>query len=85
MYTDGIKFAGERTGEPMDICTLLESTLEEEEPTAQEIADKILNSAIRIDDNRPNDDMTVVVLRSTHSDTDQIRRMTVRLPVGNLP
>ena len=85
MYTDGIKFAGERTGEPMDICTLLESTLEEEEPPAQEIADKILNSAIRIDDNRPNDDMTVVVLRSTHSDTDQIRRMTVRLPVGNLP
>ena len=85
MYTDGIKFAGDRTGQPLDICTLLESMLEDEEPSAQEIADKVLNQAIRLDDNRPNDDMTVVVLRSSPFNTDQIRRMTVRLPVANLP
>ena len=85
MYTDGIKFAGDRTGQPLDICTLLESMLEEEEPTAQEIADNILNQAIRLDNNRPNDDMTVVALRSIPSELDQIRRMTVRLPVANLP
>ena len=81
MYTDGIKFAGERTGQPLDICALLESMLEDEEPTAQEIADSILNQAIRLDNNRPNDDMTVVALRSTAAEADQIRRMMVRLPI----
>lgn len=84
MYTDGIKFAGERTGQPLDICALLESMLEDEEPTAQEIADGILNQAIRLDNNRPNDDMTVVALRSIPAEVDQIRRMTVRLPVQDI-
>jgi len=82
MYTDGIKFAGERSGQPLDICILLEAMLEEEDPTAQEIADTILAQAIRVDNNRPNDDMSVVVLRSSPVESDQIRRMTVRLPIG---
>ncbi|MBP9041461.1 MAG: SpoIIE family protein phosphatase [Anaerolineaceae bacterium] len=81
LYTDGIKFAGDRTGQKLDICTILEAMLEEENPSAQEIADSILAQAIRLDNNRPNDDMSVVVLRSTPHETDQIRRMTVRLPV----
>jgi len=82
IYTDGIKFAGERTGQPLDICLLLESMLEEEDPSPQEIADNILAQAIRADNNRPNDDMSVVVLRSMSAASDQIRRMTIRLPVG---
>ncbi len=82
MYTDGIKFAGDRSGQPLDICILLEAMLEEEDPTAEEIADNILAQAIRVDNNRPNDDMSVVVLRSSPVESDQIRRMTVRLPIG---
>lgn len=82
MYTDGIRYAGDRTGQPLDICLLLESMLEDENPTSQEIADNILAQAIRLDNNRPNDDMSVVVLRSLAGDFDQIRRMSVRLPVG---
>jgi serine phosphatase RsbU (regulator of sigma subunit) len=83
IYTDGVRFAGERIGQPLDICTLLEATLEEEDPTAQEIADTVLNQAIRLDSNRPNDDMSIVVLRAVPAKSDQIRRMTVRLPVPN--
>ncbi len=83
IFTDGIKFAGDRNGQTLDICTLLEAMLEEQEPTAQEIADNILNQAIRMDDNRPNDDMSVVVLRSVSNETDNIRRMTVRLPIND--
>jgi serine phosphatase RsbU (regulator of sigma subunit) len=82
MYTDGIRYAGDRTGQPLDICLLLESMLEEENPSSQEIADNILAQAIRLDNNRPNDDMSVVVVRSIPGESDQIRRMTVRLPVG---
>lgn len=81
MYTDGIRYAGDRIGQPIDICLQLQNLLEEESPTAQEIADSILSQAIRLDNNRPNDDMSIVVLRSTPSETDLIRRMSVRLPV----
>lgn len=82
MYTDGLMHAGEQYGESLDICTLLESHLEEQEPTAQQIADAILLQALRLDQNRPNDDMSVVVLRVLPRNTDQIRRMVVRLPFG---
>jgi serine phosphatase RsbU (regulator of sigma subunit) len=83
-FTDGIRDAGDRTGERFDVCTLLEAMLDEEDPSAQQMADTILSQAIRLDSNRPNDDMSVVVMRSVSTDTDQIRRMTVRLPVPPL-
>ena len=82
MYTDGLLRAGDRYGEALDICTLLESLLEEQEPTSQDIADALLAHALRLDQNRPNDDMSVVVLRVVPRHIDEIRRMLVRLPVG---
>jgi serine phosphatase RsbU (regulator of sigma subunit) len=82
MYTDGVLFAGDRYGQGMDICTLLESLLEEENPSSQIIADALLTHAMRLDHNRPNDDMSVVVLRVLPRNADSIRRMVVRLPVG---
>jgi serine phosphatase RsbU (regulator of sigma subunit) len=81
MFTDGIRDAGDRTGQSLDLCTLMKAILEDQEPTAQEIADIILGQAIRMDNNRPNDDMSVVVLRTTSTESDQIRRMTFLLPV----
>src|SRR5574340_290775 len=39
IYTDGIKNAGDRSGQLIDICTLLEALLEDQEPTPQLIAD----------------------------------------------
>ena len=82
MYTDGLTHAGERYGEEIDICTLLESHLEDNEPSSQEIADALLANAMRLDHNRPNDDMSVVVLRVLPVNVDEVRRMVVRLPVG---
>jgi serine phosphatase RsbU (regulator of sigma subunit) len=84
LYTDGLVHAGERYGDGLDVCTLLESMLEEQDPSAQEIADTLLSQAIQLDQGRPNDDMSIVVLRVLHRDGDQIRRMNVRLPVPPL-
>jgi len=81
IYTDGIKNAGDRTGQAIDLCTLLEALLEDQQPTSQLIADTVLNQAIRLDQGRPNDDMSVVALRVEPEETDQIRRMSLRLPV----
>ncbi len=84
MFTDGIRDAGDRTGQKFDICTTIQALLEEENPTAQEMADTILGQALRLDNNRPNDDMSVVVLRTVPAESDQVRRMSVRLPVPPL-
>ncbi len=83
VYTDGLANSGGEIGQSIDVCTLLESMLEDQEPTAQEIADTILTEAVRLDNNRPNDDMSIVVLRVYPRESDQVRRMTVRLPVAN--
>lgn len=81
MYTDGIVHAGDRYGQGLDICTMLESMLEDQDPLAQEIAEYMLNQAIALDQGRPNDDMSIVVLQVLARESDQIRRMMVRLPV----
>jgi serine phosphatase RsbU (regulator of sigma subunit) len=81
LYTDGILHAGDRYGQKLDICTVLDSLLEDQNPSAQDIADTLLSHAIQMDQGRPNDDMSVVVLRVLPYESDLIRRMTVRLPV----
>jgi len=83
VYTDGITYAGSRIGQSLDVCMLLESLLEDQDPSPQDIADTLLNEAIRLDSGRPNDDMSIVVLRVSSISPGQIRRMTVRLPVAD--
>lgn len=81
MYTDGLHLAGRKSGEILDVCTLIESMIEDQEANAQSIADMILAQGVRLDQGRPNDDMSVVVLCVLAKDADLIRRMTMRLPV----
>lgn len=82
VYTDGLVHAGERVGRPMDVRTSLKAMLEEQDPTPQEIADALLNEAVRLDNNRPADDISVVVLKVMERRGDDVRRMTVRLPIS---
>ena len=80
--TDGITKAGSHIGVSIDIPTLLGSMLEEQSPSAQSLADTILTEAVRLDNNRPNDDMSLIVLRVLPYETDCIRRMTIKLPMS---
>jgi serine phosphatase RsbU (regulator of sigma subunit) len=79
-YTDGVMRAGEKYGQSLDFCSLIQAYLDEQEPSAQYIADALLSHALRLDQNRPNDDMSVVVLRVIEKSEDNIRRLSVRLP-----
>jgi serine phosphatase RsbU (regulator of sigma subunit) len=81
MYTDGITHAGKRIGQAMEPATCLRALLEDNDPTPQEIADSLLEQALRLDQGRPADDTSVVVLRVSSSEDDQIRRLSVRLPL----
>jgi serine phosphatase RsbU (regulator of sigma subunit) len=81
MFTDGLVHAGARTGQPMDVGISLKALIEEQDPPAQQIADSLLDEAMRLDDGRPVDDCSVVVLKVTQRTGDDVRRMSVRLPI----
>lgn len=83
LYTDGVMHAGERFGQSIDFCSMIQAYLEEQEPSAQYIADALLSHALRLDQNQPNDDMSVVVLRVIEKSKDNIRRLSVRLPFNH--
>lgn len=81
MYTDGLVHAGSRNGQKMDVLTCLQSLLEDESPSSQVIADDLLEHACKLDQGHPVDDISVVVMRVTSHTGDNVRRMTVRLPL----
>jgi serine phosphatase RsbU (regulator of sigma subunit) len=81
IFTNGLARAGEGLKKPLDIRTTLEALLEEECPDAQYIADSLLAQAIRLDQERPQHDMSVVVMRVMPNKGDITRRMLVRLPI----
>jgi serine phosphatase RsbU (regulator of sigma subunit) len=81
IFTDGISHAGERRGNPMNVSEVMRSVLEDQDPTPQLLADTLLAHAVRLDENRPADDISVLVLKVTSRTGDNVRRMTVRLPI----
>ncbi len=84
IYTDGLVHAGKRRGLPMDVGATLHSVLEDQDPSPQMLADTLLAQAVSLDENRPADDISVLVLKVAARTGDNVRRMTVRLPIeGN--
>jgi len=81
IYTDGLMHAGKRRGTPMDVGTTLRGLIEENDPSPQVVADALLAQALHLDDNRPVDDISVVVLQVLNRHGDNVRRMSVRLPI----
>lgn len=81
VYTDGLTHAGKRRGMPMDIGATLRSVLEDQDPSPQLLADTLLAQAVSLDESRPADDISVLVLKVTARTGDNVRRMTVRLPI----
>lgn len=83
IYTDGLIHAGKRRGLPMDVGATISAILEDQDPSPQELADSLLAQAVSLDENRPADDISVLVLKVTSLRGDNVRRMSVRLPLRN--
>ncbi len=81
IYTDGLVHAGKRRGTPVNVGGILRAVLEDQDPTPQNLADTLLAQAASLDDNRPADDISVLVLKFTSRVGDAVRRMSVRLPI----
>lgn len=82
IYTDGLIHAGKRASSPIDTPDLFATLVREPSNTAEKVADQLLTAAYELDQGRPADDMSVVVLRVTPLTSEMgKRRMTVTLPL----
>lgn len=81
IYTDGLTHAGERRGNPMNVGEVIQSVLEDQDPSPQALADLLLAHAVRLDEDRPADDISVLVLKVISRVGDNVRRLAVRLPI----
>jgi serine phosphatase RsbU (regulator of sigma subunit) len=79
-FTDGLPFAGERKGTPIDVAHLFTDLVAKgEQPQA--IADGLMAEALKLEQDRPGDDISIVVIGVLPRGTDDVRRMWVRLPL----
>lgn len=79
-FTDGIPTAGERKSASINIEEAL-LQFQDDEFTAQDVANHLVETALDLDDNRPIDDISVVVIKVIADAKDLIRRMSVYLPI----
>ena len=80
-FTDGFLSAGERYGKKFDYMPLVQS-LCEQAAHAQAVADKLLAAAVQMDEQRPQDDISLLVVATRASaEGDLTRRMSVSFPI----
>ena len=78
-FSDGVWTAGEHRGGRIDVLELLQSF-----PTtlgARAYADDLLAHALQREQGRPGDDLSVIVLRINAIAHDEVRRMSMTLPI----
>lgn len=81
IFTDGIWTAGERYGKRLSIAGSINRWLAEGCTHPQDLADKLLAEAVLLDQGRPADDMTLVVLGiRPDAHHDEVRRLALSLP-----
>lgn len=82
VFTDGVWSAGSLTSAVIDLPALLTRLDPDGIVSASTIADAILTEALRLDQGRPRDDATVLVLKLVELPTvDGVRRLTMRFPI----
>jgi len=80
-FTDGLLNAGERSGKKFDITQCVSQLMSEGRPESACWADTILEQAIALDEGRPADDISVVVIAVLPYKGDGSRRLTAYMPL----
>jgi serine phosphatase RsbU (regulator of sigma subunit) len=88
VFTDGVQCAGENNGcGPIDVPAFVDELYTrciDQPDIARPIADALLAEALRRDDNRPKDDISVLVVAVARNQSDDVRRLSVSFPVPPL-
>jgi len=81
VYTDGLETVGARSGRGFDVPAAVRTLTAEDQTSAQQIADRLLEQALALDEGRPHDDISVLVLRVVDRVGDGVRRLALWLPL----
>jgi serine phosphatase RsbU (regulator of sigma subunit) len=81
VYTDGLESAGVRSNGAFDVPAAVRELTDRDTPGAQQLADSLLERALALDDGRPHDDISVLVLRILEHAGDGVRRLALRIPL----
>lgn len=81
VYTDGLIHAGDRKGRHLDLTAEIERLCALGPPDAPRWADELLSAAMDLDDGRPIDDISVLVVAVLARTGDEVRRLSIRLPL----
>ncbi len=81
VYTDGLETAGARSSYVFDIPAAVHELITEGNASTQQLADSLLERALALDEGRPHDDISVLMLRVLDRPGDGVRRLTVSLPL----
>jgi serine phosphatase RsbU (regulator of sigma subunit) len=82
VYTDGLQMAGACSTPVFDVPAAVKDLSDESDMTARQLADGLLGRALKLDDGRPGDDISVLVLRiARHPEQDDVRRLALRVPI----
>ncbi len=82
-FTDGLVYAGTRKGQDLDIPQVMDE-IWSATPSAQALADGLLERAITLDQGRPNDDTSVAVLHILPGEGTGPRYLRAEMPVPDL-
>lgn len=82
MLSDGAYYAGRDYQRQIDVPSLIQGVIDESsELNARIIADFILAQAIAYDQNKPMDDMSVIVMKIARCNPSHVRRMMFTVPI----
>jgi serine phosphatase RsbU (regulator of sigma subunit) len=81
VYTDGLETAGARSSQVYDVPAAVRALTIGDDVSAKQLANGLLQQALTLDEGRPHDDISVLVLRVLERTGDGVRRLTLSLPL----
>jgi serine phosphatase RsbU (regulator of sigma subunit) len=90
VFSDGVLHAGQRRQRQMDtaqLASLVDSLCADHrngEQMAWPVADGLLARALELDEGRPSDDVSILVLAVSPNERDDVRRLQLQVPIPPL-
>jgi serine phosphatase RsbU (regulator of sigma subunit) len=82
VYTDGLERAGSWSSPVFDPPEAVQAIMEEGETSAQRVADALLEEALELEEGRPRDDISVLVLHiAERRPENDVRHLLLRVPL----
>jgi serine phosphatase RsbU (regulator of sigma subunit) len=91
LFTDGVLAAGQRRGQALDLPALVPGLCDDCDCDAEFIADQLLTQALKLDEGRASDDISILALtvRPRQGEAEagwlsatDVRRLALTVPLG---